>query len=160
MQNCCLYILSLIFLIILVWILKNIIDNKNKKKLENKHRILEKLKLEREIKDLEIEIGLQEVLIIKKINEFFDKNVEELEIKKMYEELKNKIEVCNIDKALEKLKNLRCFSVKDELENIKNDLNFIKENLKIENILKEIEKLEKSKNEKNFLENKKSKKNL
>jgi len=157
MKAYCLCFLFLLFLGILVWIVKNIIDSKEKEKLENKHKSLEKLKLERESNDLDVEINLQKILIKKKVKEFFGEDIDDIEIKKVYEILKDNIKPCKIDEALKNIENLKCMDLyKNDLEDIKESLNFIKENQKVENILKEIEKLEKMKNEKEALEDRKN----
>jgi len=133
------------------------IDKKEKEKLENKHKNLEKFKLEREINDLDVEINLQKILIKKKVKEFFGKDIDDIEIKEVYEILKDNIKPCEIDEALKNIENLKCMDLyKNDLEDIKEILDFIKENQKVENVLKEIEKLEKMKNEKKALENKKN----
>lgn len=158
MKNCCLYLLILIVVGIILLICKQIFEFVKEILLKCKHKRLEKLKLEREIKDLKAEIDLQEILIKKKIKEFFnEEDINELEIKEIYEKLKDKIIPCEVDEALEKLENLKCDDLcKDKLKSVKDNLNFIKENQKIETILKGIEKLEKNKNEKKFLKEKKN----
>jgi len=93
------------------------IDIEKKEKLETKHKKLEKFKLEREIKDLDIEIKLQKILINKKIKESVGEDINDLKIDYVYNKLKENQKLKNILKEIEKLEKMK--NEKSYLENKK-----------------------------------------
>ena len=60
MRDCCLCLLLLFSLGMFFWFVKSYMDNKKQKEFEEKQKELQRIKLEKEIKDWEAEIEFEE----------------------------------------------------------------------------------------------------
>jgi len=79
MKDCCLCLLLFILIGFIIWVVKRHFDEDEKEKLENKQKYLQKLKIDKEIEDLKVEIEFTDDEKTKKL---LQNEIEYLERKK------------------------------------------------------------------------------